>query len=76
MGGMSFTAANTVTISDTETNLVALTHTQLTAMVAKHVDIIDATGGTLVVSTDQVSALPSTATHLLAADGDTVHPGR
>ncbi len=70
MGGMSFTAADTVTIADSETNLEALTNGQLTSMAAKHVDIIHATGGILNVSTAQVGALLGTSTHF--ATGDTV----
>ena len=70
MGGMSFTAANTVTIADTETNIEALTNTQLTSMVSKHVDVIHASNGILNVSTAQVGALLATGTHF--ASGDTV----
>ncbi|HEY1630267.1 MAG TPA: calcium-binding protein [Rhizomicrobium sp.] len=70
MGSMSFTAADTVTITDSETNIEALTNAQLTSMAAKHVDIIHATGGTLNVSTSQVGALLGSGTHFAA--GDTV----
>jgi hypothetical protein len=70
VGSMSFTAADTVTIADSETNIEALTNPQLAAMVSGHVDIIHSTNGFLNVSTAQVGALLGTGTAF--ASGDTV----
>jgi hypothetical protein len=70
LGGIALTAANTVTIADTEANIEALTNAQFAAMVSNHVDVIHAANSTLNVSISQVSALLGTSTHF--ASGDTV----
>ncbi len=70
MGAMSFTGADTVTITDTEASIEALTNGQLASMASKQVDVIHASGGILNMTTAQVGALLATATHFAA--GDTV----
>jgi Ca2+-binding RTX toxin-like protein len=53
--GVALTAGDTITLSDTEANIEALTGTQLAAYVTQGVDVFSASGGTLHLTASQVT---------------------
>lgn len=58
---ISLNAGDTVTLSDTESNIEALTGAELSGYVAQGVDIVSATGGTLNLSVSQIQLFLGTA---------------
>ncbi|HEY2069725.1 MAG TPA: hypothetical protein VGG48_09250 [Rhizomicrobium sp.] len=72
LGAVTLTAADVITVSDTEAHIEALTNSQFTALNTAGVDVIHSSNGTLNLSVAQVGALFATSTHFQASDTVTV----
>ena len=70
MGAVKFAAADTITLSDSSTNIQSLTATQIAALAGNGIDVIDATDNVLSLSVAQYNALGAVA--LTGADVVTI----
>ncbi len=68
LGAVTLTAADVVTVADTEANIEALTNANFHTLNNSGVDIIHSTNGILNLSVAQVGALLATSTHFASAD--------
>ena len=70
LGATALTAGDTITLSDTQTNIQALTTTQISAFITKGIDVFSATGGTLNMTAAQIDTIANSSKTF--ATGNTV----